>query len=273
MALGTPVVTLHSSDGQRIPRLFKYLAQDSEEMSRVHRTPQVSGYITTSASESGQIIDLTDQGFEFLADNEYRVTLVGRHSNDTIKWRQVWTQIVQGNDGTTPILRGDPRLVEAVGRSGSNELDYGLVHAQATYSTDTATAVAANSSNGCSVGNNTTNTITFTHPVARAAPKLYWLSVSPDVADVAEQLHASGPIAATATTASIFLADLATPSADGFDDAGTLTAFAKIVPPPSVDLVMNSNNVEVHVGYDASDLVQHYVDVYVERSEYLPFGA
>ena len=272
MALGTPSVVLHSSDGQRVPRFFDYQAEDSLEMSRVHKTPQASVYVTTSASESGAAIDLTAQGFEFLADNEYLVTLVGRHSNDTIKWRQVWQQVVLG--GSTPVLRGNPKLVHAVGRSGSNHLDYGDVQAQATYSGDTATAVAANSSAGCSLGDTTTNTTTFTHPVARATPKLYWVNASADDAALTEQVQAS-IIAATATTASIFTTGVNTTAfeADGFQAGGTLTAFARIVPPPSVFLSMATANVQVHVGYDASDLVQHYVDVYVSRSEYLPFGA
>jgi hypothetical protein len=237
-------------------------------MSRVHATPQVSGYVTTSASETGQVIDLTDQGFEFEADHEYEVLLVGRHSNDANKWRQTWRQVVLG--GATPVLRGNPQLVHAVGRISSTHVDYGEIAAQATYSGDTATPVAANSTAGSALGDNATNTVTLTHPIARATPKRFWAQPARAAAAVAGARTAD-VVAATSTTASVFISDVATPTAAA--PSGTLTVFGFIVPPPSVALVMNSANVEVHVGYDASDLVQHYVDVYVSRGEFLPFGA
>ena len=270
MALGTPVVTLPGSAGELVPKFMNYHAQIPADVARVHRQPQVSGYVTTAAAESGAVIDLTAQGFEFLADHEYDVILVGRHSNDANKWRQVVRQVVLG--GSTPVLRGNPQLVHAVGRISSTHVDYGDCHAQATYSTDTATAVAANSSAGSSLGNNSTNTITLTHPVARATPKyIKGINASADVATVSEAVRAGG-VSATSTTFSLFVSDVATPSADWFDDAGTLDVDFHIEPPPSVALVMATANVQVHVGYDASDLVQHYVDVFIGEGEYLPFG-
>ena len=63
-----------------------------------------------------------------------------------------------------------------------------------------------------------------------------------------------------------------TPSADGFDDDGRLEVSFFILPPPSIALSMNSNNLEVIIGHDASDEVRHLVQVWVEEDPlYAPF--
>ncbi len=74
------------------------------------------------------------------------------------------------------------------------------------------------------------------------------------------------------TEITIYTADTATPSADGFDDDGRLEVSFYILPPPSVALVMNSNNVEIHVGHDASDVLDHYIEVYVGKTEPAAFS-
>lgn len=270
MSLGTAVVTKPGNAGLLKTKTYNFLAQDSAQVARTLGQPQCSGYVTTSASETGQIIDLTDEGFTFLADHTYQIILRGRHSNDANRWCQTWVYNLRG--GTTPLILGSGSLLKADGHISSTSVEYGYVQAQATYAGDTATAVAASTSAGCSLGNTSTNTTTFTHPIARAAPKLYWVNASPDVATNTEQVNAS-IFGATSTTASIFTAAVTDGAADGFDDVGIITAYAFIVPPPSVALSMNSNNVEVIVGYDASDLIQHYVDVFIGEPEYIPFGA
>lgn len=270
MTLGTPSVTKPGNAGLLKTKTYAFLAQDEAAVARTLGQPQVQGYMTSDAAESGQIIDLTDQGFTFLADHVYQIILRARHSNDASRWRQTWVYTLRG--GTTPLILGSGKLLKADGHISTTAVEYGYVQAQATYAVDTATAVAASTSAGCSLGNTSTNTTTFTHPIARAAPKHYWVSASPDVATNTEQITAA-IFGATSTTASIFTAAVTDGAADGFDDVGIITAFAFIVPPPSVFLTMNSNNVEVHVGYDASDLIQHYVDVFIGEPEYTPFGA
>lgn len=270
MTLGTASVILPGNAGLLKTKTYNFLAQDVAQVARTLGQPQVSGYITSDGAETGQIIDLTDQGFSFLADHTYQIILRGRHSNDANRWCQSWVYNLRG--GTTPLILGSGKLLKADGHISTTAVEYGLVQAQATYAGDTATAVAAGTSAGCSLGNTSTNTTTFTHPIARAAPKHYWVNASPDVATNTEQVNAS-IFGATSTTASIFTSAVTDGAADGFDDVGIITAFGFIVPPPSVFLTMNSNNVEVHIGYDASDLIQHYVDVFVGEPEYIPFGA
>lgn len=273
MSLGTPVVTKPGNAGLLKTKTYNLLAQDEAQVARTLGQPQISGYVTTSAAETGAVLDLTAQGFTFLADHIYTIVLRGQHSNDANRWVQTWVQSVLG--GTTPVLLGTPKLLNAYGRIASDTVQYGECHAQATYAQDTATAVPGNSTAGSSLGNNSTNTITLTHPVARAAPKwVKGINASSDAATATEGLHVSAYAAGgTATTMLLYAMDLATPSADGFDDVGVLDVDFFIVPPPSVALVMSTNNVQVHVGYDASDLIQHYVDVFIGDPQYLPFGA
>lgn len=273
MTVTVGTVTLPGNQGLLKAKTYNFLAQNEAQVARMLGQPQVSGYGTTTASETGALIDLTDEGFEFLADHVYTIMLRGQHSNDANRWVQCWTQSVLG--GTTPVLLGSPQLLNAYGRISTTAVQYGRCHAQATYSQDTATAVAANSSAGSSLGNNSTNTITLTHPVARATPKyVTGINASSDAVTATEGLHVSAYVAGgTSTTILLYAMDLATPSADGFDDVGVLDVDFFIAPPPSVFLAMSTNNVQVHIGYDASDLIQHYVDVFIGEPQYLPFGA
>lgn len=209
-----------------------------------------------------ELVDLTDQGVTFPA-NTFR----------TIRWRH-WVQT--DNDrffveyerdvlgGTTPVLL-PRRVVRSHGRVDTATVAYGQVHAQSTYAQDTATAVAANSSSGSSLGNNSTATITLTHPVARAAPKyVVGINASSDADTATEHLHVSAYAAGgTATTMLLYCADLATPGQDGFDDVGVLDAEIFILPPGDADLVMNSNNVELQVTGIASDETRHRVEIFI----------
>jgi hypothetical protein len=107
----------------------------------------------------------------------------------------------------------------------------------------------------------------LTHPIARATGKrVLGVNASADVATATEVLNAT-VFPVNATTMSIFTADTATPSADGFDDDGRLEVSFYILPPPSIALVMSTNNVQVHVGYDATDNVYHRIEVWATRQD------
>ncbi len=194
-------------------------------------------------------------------------------------WVQEWEQLIYGNDGTTPKLLGSPTLLNAVGSIAGTSVHYGYCHAVANFdSSDTAiltvlaTSDTTGSTAGSSIGNISTNTATLTHPIARnnsttntVGRRVLGCNASSDVATVTEQLYAT-VFPVNATTMSIFTGDTATPSADGFDDDGRLEVSFFILPPPSIVLSMNSNNVEVIVGHDATDNVRHLVQVWVEEN-------
>jgi hypothetical protein len=218
---------------------------------------------TTDNTAASQLIDLTDEGVTFPAATLRRIRLRSLATTDNDTYFQEWEQFVWGNDGTTPVLVGSAKLLNAVGIINGTVVQYGDCAASATYAGDTATAVAANSTAGSSLGNNSTNTITLTHPIARTTPKIVrGVNASADVATASEQILVTA-FPATSTTISLFAADTATPTADGFDDVGLINCSFFIVPPPSVALVMSSNNVEVHVGHDATDDVYHQVEVFI----------
>lgn len=211
-----------------------------------------------------ELVDLTTMGGAALFPAGTMRKVRWRHflQTDNDRFFTEYERWVLG--GSTPVLLGTRRVIQSHGVVAGTTVAYGNVHAQATYAQDTATAVTANSTAGASVGNNSTATITFTHPVCRATPKyVRGLNASSDADTATEHLHASA-FNVNSTTMSIYVADLATPSQDGFDDVGVLDVEAFILPPGDCDLVMNSTNVEVQVlGIDA-DETRHRVEIFLE---------
>jgi hypothetical protein len=238
--------------------------------------PDFTAVAKTTAAETAQVIDLNDEGVTFHAKGIRKIRWKSVAVTGDSTFEQEWEQKVWGNDGTTPKLIGSPRLINATAVLNGTPVQYGQCHAIANYdSSDTAvttvvgTSDTAGSTAGSSIGNVSTNTATLTHPIARMNSttntvfrRVLGVNASSDVATAAEALHASVyPI--DATTMSIYTADLATPSADGFDDDGRLEVSFFILPPPSALLVMNSTHVELHIGHDATDNVYHSVELFI----------
>src|SRR6476661_8961216 len=211
---------------------------------------------TTDNSAASAVIDLTANGVTFPAGTFRRIKFRSTAVTDNDSYVQEWEQVVWGNDGTTPKLLGSARLISAQGVINGTVGDYGNCVARATYSTDTATADTAASSSGSSLGNNSTNTITLTHPIARSAPKfIRGINNCPASATASGARHVAG-ISATSTTFSLFVTDLATPSAASPAPSELAVGFF-IVPPPSVQMAMATNNVTITAGHDTTDDVYH----------------
>ncbi len=221
---------------------------------------------TTDNTAASSAMDLTTLGLTFAAGAFRKIFFRSTAVSDNDSYVQEWEQLVWGNDGTTPKLLGAPRLIQAYGEINGTAVQYGNCTARATYSTDTATADAANSSAGSSLGNNATNTITLTHPIARTSPKrIQGVNNSPATATASGARHVVG-IGASTTTFSLFVTDLGTPAAAS--PAPTdLTVDFFILPPPSIALVMSTNNVQVHVGHDATDDIYHDIEVWAARQD------
>jgi hypothetical protein len=232
----------------------------------------------TTAAEFGQAIDLTDEGVTFAASTVRKIRWRVKSRNGTERWIAEYEQYVAG--ATTPILLGSPLMVNCVADLNGTSSQYGNCHAVANFdSSDTAittvlgTSDTTGSTAGSSIGNISTNTATLTHPRARqnsttntVKRRVQGVNASADVATATETLHA-GVFPVDGTTMSIFTADTATPSADGFDDDGRLEVSFYLEPPPRCALVMNSNNVELHIGYDATDNVYHDIEVFIGKAE------
>ena len=226
---------------------------------------------------AAEIVDLTDQGVTFPATTMRLVKWRWWQQTDNDRWFVEYERWVLG--GTTPVLLGSRRLINAHGVINSSVVQYGLCHAAANYdSSDTAITtavgtsdVASSSTAGSSIGDVSTNTATLTHPVARDAGKrVLGVNASADVATATESLHAS-VFPVNTTTMSIFTADLATPSADGFDDDGRLEVSFFIEPPGDCNLVMNSTHVEMQITGVASDETRHRVEIFIGRAVQVAF--
>jgi hypothetical protein len=223
-----------------------------------------------------EIVDLTDKGVTFPATTKRQIKWRHWIQSDNDRFYVEYEQWILG--GTTPVLLGTRRVIHADGVVASANVAYGLCHAVANYdSSDTAitttvgTSIADGSTAGSSIGDVSTNTATLTHPIARDALKrVLGVNASPDVATATEALHASAyPV--NSTTMSIFTADLATPSADGFDDDGRLECSFFILPPGDCNLVINSTHVELQITGIASDETRHRVEVFIGRAVQVAF--
>lgn len=206
-----------------------------------------------------ELIDLTDKGLKMPAGTQRKIRWRHTMQTDNDRFTVEYEQWVLG--GTTPVLLGSRKVLNAQGVIAGTTVQYGDIAAQATYSGDTATAVAANSTAGSSLGNNSTNTVTLTHPVARTSPKNFWSQPARAAAAVAGA-RTVDVIAATSTTASVFISDVATPTAAA--PSGTLNVYGFILPPGDCALVMNSNNIELQITGIDSDETRNRVEVYIE---------
>lgn len=227
-----------------------------------------------------EIVDLTDQ----MGTNAFPSGTIRQ-----IKWR--WWQQTDNDrfmveyeryvlGGTTPTLLGSRRLINAHGVINSSVVHYGVCHAAVNFdSSDTAITtdvgtsdVSASSTAGSSIGNISTNTAVLTHPVARTSGKrVMGVNASSDVATASEMLQATVFPGASSTTMSIYTADTATPSADGFDDDGRLEVSFFIEPPGDCNLVMNSTHVEMQITGIASDETRHRVEIFIGRAVQVAF--
>lgn len=223
---------------------------------------------TTPASL--ELVDLTTMGGAalFPAGTMRKISWRWFQQTDNDRWCTEYERWVLG--GTTPVLLGSRRLLHSHGVINSSVVAYGVCHAAVNFdSSDTAITtdvgtsdVSASSTAGSSIGNISTNTAVLTHPVARTSGKrVLGVNASADVATATEQLLATVFPGASSTTMSIFTADTATPSADGFDDDGRLEVSFFIEPPGDCNLVMNSANVEMQITGIASDETRHRVEI------------
>lgn len=224
-----------------------------------------------------ELVDLTDRGLTTASGFMRQIRWRHWEQTENDRYYVEYEQWILG--GTTPALLGTRRVIQAHGVIAGTTVAYGVCHAAVNYdSSDTATTaavgtsdVASSSTAGSSIGNISTNTATLTHPLARDAGKrVLGVNSSADVATATEQLYAT-VFPATSTTMSIFTADTATPSADGFDDDGRLEVSFFILPPGDANLVVNSNNLEVQITGIASDETRHRVEVFIGRAVQVAF--
>ena len=226
---------------------------------------------TTDNTAASSAMDLTTLGLTFAAKGFRRVFFRSTAVNGADSWTQDWEQVVWGNDGTTPKLLGSPRLINCVGQIGGTAVQYGNCKAQ-TSIVDTAlgTLNTLHTTAGMSFGAFSSGASTITHPIARATTGVRSLGAhfSADVSTIGERRECQVVSQASATTCTLTMAtNNGTEAVADASDDGELEVELFILPPPSIALVMSSNNVQVHVGYDATDNVYHRIEVWARRQD------
>lgn len=229
---------------------------------------------TTDNTAASEVIDLDTEGVTWPAATVRKVRFRSRTRNGADTFMQEWEQYVLG--GTTPVLLGSPRLINAVASLNGVGKQYGRVRVSASFSTTTATNTAR-ASLGTTVGNTTSGVATITHPIARAGTKV--LSVTAYTDDQTNTTHRQAAIepGVSSTTALLSLLAEGLTSNTGvvadFAANGFVDAELEILPPPSIALAVTSNHVEVHCGYDATDNVYHDVEVFIGKAEFATLAA
>lgn len=226
---------------------------------------------TTDNTAASEVIDLTTRGVTFPAGSKRKIRFKSTAVTDNDTWVQEWEQYVEGNDGTTPRLVGSPELIKADGMINGTASKYGRVHISATVATTAITEVAAQTSAGSSIAASSSGVAVLTHPVARATvgAKLVSAQFSADVSTIGEQRHVQVETGVSSTTAELSLSTTnGTEAVSDATDVGQLEVELFILPPPSIALVMTSNNLEVHCGHDATDDVYHHIEVEIGPAEF-----
>lgn len=279
---GTALLDMGAIDGPLSTVMAKAVSPSATQALYLNRLFGEPDILAEAVVDNGltpvatKLLDLTAQGCTFPATTMRQIKWRHWVQTDNDRYYTEYERWILG--GTTPVLLGSRRAIQSHGVIAGTTVAYGVCHAVANYdSSDTAilTAVAGSTADGStagsSVGNIATNTAVLTHPLARDAGKrILGVNASADVATASEALQA-GVFPVNTTTMSIFTADTATPSADGFDDDGRLEVSFFILPPGDADLVMNGNSVEVQITGIASDETRQRVEVFIGRAVQVAF--
>jgi hypothetical protein len=224
---------------------------------------------TTDNSAISSVIDLTTNGLTFVSQGYRTLTVRSTAVNGTDSFRQQWQQDIWGNDGTTPVLLGTPRLQWANGQINGTVARYGRVAYHGTTSGATVTN-GADADSGLSLGNFSSGVATLTVPICRntsTAMRVESAHFSEDAGTIGD-LRTIQVRAASSTTFTVNVATtngteaLTDPNGTNNVDIGLF-----LLPPPEVKVVMSSNNVQIHAGYNTTDNVYHFIEVWVSRQD------
>lgn len=275
MTLTVTTPTEPGDAGLLIPRWTEFLAQNSARMARVLGMPDIKTTAITTTNDTGQVIDLTDAGFSFLASRLYRVKLKYFAQTDNDRWYFERTYPVLG--GTTPVVLDLAPIIEnAYGRIVSAAAKYGFARLAASYATTTATVITAMTDEGVTIGNTSSGVATITHPITRTGGgRCVSVHGSTDVTLNTEHRYPAVEAGVSTTTMELSLMAEGVTSATGivadFADVGFIDALLYLLPPVDAFVTMNSNNVEVHVLGITSDEVLHTVEVFIDEGTDVPF--
>jgi len=224
---------------------------------------------TTDNSAASSAMDLTTLGLTFPAKCFRRLFVRSTAVNGADSWTQELEQVVWGNDGTTPVLLGTPRLITSVGEIAATAVKYGNVEYHGTTSGATVTN-GTDVDTGLSLGNFSSGVATLTVPLCRntsTAMRVRTAHLSEDAGTIGD----TRVVQVRAATTTTFTVNVATQNGtEALTDpngVNNIDIGVTLLPPPSIAFVMSTNNVQVHVGYNATDNVYHRVEVWATRAD------
>lgn len=223
---------------------------------------------TTDNTAASKAVDITARGVTFPAGAFRRIVFRSFAVTDNDSFFQEWSQVVWGNDGTTPKLLGTARLIHASGEINGTVVRYGAVKYHGTTSGATVTD-GTDSESGLSLGNFSSGAATLTVPISRstATMRVEGAHFSEDAGTIGD-LRSIQVRAASTTTFTVNVAT--TNGTEALTDptgVNNVDIALFLPPPPSVALVMNGNSLECHAGYNATDDVYHDIEVDVGPAE------
>ena len=269
MTFAAGTVDKPGNTGLLVKKFFDFLAGNNNQRGKSLRLPDAQTVATTTASETGTAIDLTAEGFVFLADYLYKITFRSIATTDNDRWIQEWEQYVLG--GTTPVLVGTARLAQARGIINGTVVRYGVVQYHGTTAGATVTN-GADVDSGLSLGNFSSGVATLTHPIARATQRVIATHLSEDAGTIGDTRVIQARVASSTTITVNAATQNGTEALTDPLGVNNVDLEIYILPPPGVALAMATNNVTVTVSHDASDEVRHLVQVWIEEDPlYAPF--
>jgi hypothetical protein len=256
-----------------VKRLIRALLSDGSAAERetarneVLRRPDFKAQCqTTDNTAASTVIDLTAKGITFPANTLRLVRFKSIARSDTDTYIQDWEQYVLG--GTTPKLVGSPRLLGATGLISGTAVQYGYVESHSTTSGATVTNTAVVTSAGVSLANFSSGIAVLTVPSYRTGSCVISAHLSEDAGTVADTRFIQVR-AATATTFTVNSFDIqnATPAISSPNGVNNVDIRLFLLPPPTLQLAISTNNVVVQAGFNATDNVDHLVEAFVGRTE------
>lgn len=225
---------------------------------------------TTDNSAISSAMDLTTLGLTFPAKCFRRLFVRSTAVNGTDSWTTELEQIVYGNDGTTPLLLGTPRFIQCRGQINGTVVAYGAVKYHGTTSGATVTN-GADVDSGLSLGSFTSGAATLTVPTCRnqtTAQRVEGWHFTEDAGTVGDvrtlQIRSAS---ATTFTVNAFTTN-GTEAITDPNGVNNIDISLFLLPPPEVKVVMSTNNVQIHAGYNATDNVYHRIEVWATRADF-----
>jgi len=224
---------------------------------------------TTDNTAASSAMDLTTLGLTFTAKAMRRLYVRSTAVNGTDHWTQDWEQIVWGNDGTTPVLLGTPRLLYCRGQINGTTAAYGNVAYHGTTSGATVTN-GADVDTGLSLGNFSSGVATLTVPICRntsTAMRVNSAHLSEDAGTIGDTRVVQVRAASSTTFTVNASTQNGTEALTDPNGVNNVDISLYLLPPPEVKFAMSSNNVQVHCGYNATDNVYHRIEVWATRQD------